>query len=382
MSVATQRIPIARPYVDESALEALRACFTTGWITMGPAVAEFEQAVGDVAGAPTIACASCTAGMHLALMAWGVGPGDEVVVPAYSFIATAHAVAQTGATPVFCDVDPDTAQIDLGSAAAAITDRTRVLLPVHLFGIPAPMDAVNALARRHGLKVLEDAACALGATYNGVPCGALGDAGSFSFHPRKIVTTGEGGALSSHDPALLEQARAQRNHGAAISGYDRHQAKAGTYPTFDLLGYNYRLTDLQARLGLVQLERIDEILGLRRAQAARYAEAFADLPGIEPLAVPAGGDPCWQSYPVRVLDGARVDAPTLREHLNERGIQAVQAAQVLPALGYYRERTGWRPGRFPAAERLDAVSISIPLFAGLTADEQARIIDAVREVCA
>jgi perosamine synthetase len=379
MTVALDRIPIARPYVDDSALEALRACFDTGWFTMGPAVAEFEEGLAGVVGTGAVACSSCTAGIHLALLAWEIGPGDEVVVPAYSFVASAHAVAQTGAVPVFCDVDATTGQMDPASAAAAIGPRTRAIMPVHLFGIPAPMDAIGALAAEHGLKVIEDAACALGATYRGVPCGALGDAGSFSFHPRKVITTGEGGALTSRDAALLDQARAQRNHGAKISGFDRHQSGQGTYPTFDFLGFNYRLTDLQARLGLSQLPKLDEILALRRGQAARYGNAFAALEGLEPLVPPEGGDPCWQAYPVRVLEQSPITPAALREHLDTRGIQAVQSAQLIPALEYYRERGDWAPGRFPAAEHLDAVSLSVPLYAGLSDADQSRVIDAVAE---
>ena len=379
MTVLTDRIPIARPYLEGDDVEALREALESGWITMGPAVAEFEERMSEIVGAAALATTSATSAMHLALLAWEIGPGDEVIVPAYSFVASAHAVAQTGATPVFCDVDPATAQIDAASAAGALSDRTRAVMPVHMFGIPAPMDAINGMAAVHGLKVLEDAACALGATYRGTPCGALGDAGAFSFHPRKVVTMGEGGTLTSADDAVLSQARAQRNHGAHISGFDRHQARQGTYPTFDLLGFNYRLTDLQARLGLVQLGRLDEILALRRAQAARYDEAFAGLEGLEPVAATEGSDPCWQSYALRVLDPAPVTPAGLREHLGERGIAAVQSGQMLPGLGYYAERTGWRPGQYPGAEHLDAVSVSIPLFPGLTEEQQERIVDAVRE---
>lgn len=379
MTVATDRIPIARPYLDNDAVEALRPCFDTGWITMGPAVAEFESEMARIVGVPAIACSSCTAGMHLALLAWGIGPGDEVIVPAFSFIASAHAVACTGATPVFCDVDPGSGQLDPQSAAAVVSDRTRAIMAVHLFGIPAPMREINQLAAAHGLKVLEDAACALGATYHGVPCGALGDAGSFSFHPRKVVTTGEGGTLTSADAALLDHAKAQRNHGARISGFDRHQSGQGAYPSFDLLGFNYRLTDLQARLGLVQLPFLDEIVGLRRAQAARYFEAFADLEGIRPLAAPEGCDPCWQSFSVHLTDEAPIAPEALREHLGTRGIQAVQSGQVLPAAEYYRDRMGWAPGAFPVAEHLVASGVSIPLFAGMTEAEQQRVIDGVRE---
>lgn len=379
MSVATDRIPIARPYVDADVVDVLRPCFETGWITMGPAVAEFEAAMADIVGAGAIACSSCTAGMHLALLAWGIGPGDEVIVPAFSFIASAHAVACTGATPVFCDVEASTGQIDPHAAAAAITPRTRAIMPVHFFGIPAPMREIDALAAVHDLKVIEDAACALGATYFGQSCGALGDAGSFSFHPRKVITMGEGGTLTSRDPELLDHARAQRNHGARISGFDRHQARNGAYPSFDLLGFNYRLTDLQARLGLAQLPHLDEIVAMRRDQAARYFAAFADLEGITPLLAGEGGDPCWQSFSVHLDESAPVDPARLRERLDERGIQAVQSGQVLPAAEYYRDRTAWRPGAFPVAERLVETGVSIPLFAGLTEAQQQRVIDGVRE---
>lgn len=377
-AIATDKIPIARPYLEGDDVEALREALESGWITMGPAVQTFEERMADILGVPALACTSATSGMHLALLAWGIGPGDEVVVPAYSFVASAHAVAQTGATPVFCDVDRRSAQIDPASAEAAIGPNTKAIMAVHLFGLPADMDAINAIARKHDLKVLEDAACALGATYHGKPCGQLGDAAAFSFHPRKVVTMGEGGILSSADPDLILQARAQRNHGAHISGFDRHQSGQGTYPTFGLLGFNYRLTDLQARLGLVQLDRLDEILRLRREQAAKYNTAFADLEGLEPLVSPEGGDPCWQSYAVRVLEQAPVDAAGLRAHLNERGIAAIQSGQMIPGLEYYAERTGWKAGDHPAAEHLDAVSVTIPLFPGLTEAQQDRIIDAVR----
>ena len=377
------RIPIARPYLDaEEALASVRACFETGWVTMGPAVQEFERELEQIVGVPAVACSSCTAGLHLAFLAWEIGPGDEVIVPAYSFVASAHAVAQTGATPVFCDVDPATGQIDPQAAAAAVTARTRAIMPVHLFGIPADMAPLRQTAKRHDLKLIEDAACGLGAFYDGVPAGALGDAASFSFHPRKVVTTGEGGALTSADETLLDHARCQRNHGARLSGFDRFQSHQGLLPTFDLLGYNYRLTDLQARVGLPQLAVLDRIVEERRAHAAHYDTALAGLDGLMPLIETDGGRACYQSYVVRVLDSAPVDVHRLREHLDARGVQAVQGGQLLPALGYYEQRSGWRPGTFPAAERLAADSLAIPLYAGLTETERERVVDGIRELWA
>lgn len=379
--IGADRIPIARPPFDVAeSLAAVTPCFESGWITMGPAVAEFEAAIAEIVGVGTVACSSCTAGMHLALLAWDIGPGDEVVVPACSFVASAHAVAQTGATPIFCDVDAATAQMDPAAAAAAIGPRTRAIMPVHLYGLPAPMDEINALARLHGLRVIEDAACALGASYKGTPCGALGDAASFSFHPRKVVTTGEGGALTSADEALLAQARAQRNHGAQMSGYDRFTAHQGALPSFDLLGFNYRLTDLQARVGLPQLARLDQIVDERRAHAAHYDAALADLEGLVPLTVLDGGHACYQSYILRVLEAAPTSPAALIEHLDGRGIQAVQGAQLLPDLGYYRESSGYRSGSFPGAEHLAARSLAIPLYAGLLESERDRVVRAIREL--
>ncbi len=381
--IAADRIPIARPPFDVAeSLAAVAPCFESGWITMGPAVAEFEAAIAEIIGVGTVACSSCTAGIHLALLAWGIGPGDEVIVPACSFVASAHAVAQTGATPIFCDVDAATAQIDPAAAAAAVSPRTRAIMPVHLYGLPAPMDEINALARQHGLKVIEDAACALGASYKGTPCGALGDAASFSFHPRKVITTGEGGALTSADEALLAQARAQRNHGAGMSGYDRFAARDGMLPSFDLLGFNYRLTDLQARVGLPQLARLDEIVNERRAHAAHYDASLADLEGLTPLTVVDGGRACYQSYILRLLDDAPTTPAEALAHLDAQGIQAVQGAQLLPELGYYRESSGYRPGLFPGAEHLAERSFAIPLYAGLTEPERDRVVRAIRELWA
>jgi len=377
--IAEDRIPIARPPFDVAeSLAAVAPCFESGWITMGPAVAEFEAAIAEIIGVGTVACSSCTAGIHLALLAWQIGPGDEVIVPACSFVASAHAVAQTGATPIFCDVDAATAQIDPAAAAAAVSPRTRAIMPVHLYGLPAPIDEINALARRHGLKVIEDAACALGASYKGTPCGALGDAASFSFHPRKVITTGEGGALTSADEVLLAQARAQRNHGAGMSGYDRFAARDGMLPSFDLLGFNYRLTDLQARVGLPQLARLAQIVDERRAHAAHYDAALADLEGLTPLAVVDGGRACYQSYILRLLDDAPTTAAEALAHLDAHGIQAVQGAQLLPELGYYRDSSGFRPGLFPAAEHLAERSFAIPLYAGLTEPERDRVVHAIR----
>ncbi len=373
------RIPVARPPIDPADLEALRPAFESGWITMGPAVQEFEAAVAKVAGADAVATTSATSAMHLALLAWGIGPGDEVIVPAYTFVASAHAVAQTGATPVFCDVDPGTLNIDAASAAAAVTERTRAIMAVHLFGTPAPMAALRAICREHELWLLEDAACALGSTLDGTPCGALGDAAAFSFHPRKVITTGEGGMLTSGDADLLTRARAQRNHGAEMSAFDRHQLGIGVYPTFDLLGFNYRLTDIQARLGLAQMARLDSILAERRRQAEHYFDALAGVDGLGLPALPAGATSCWQSFAVQVRGRSRA---AVQAHLAAGGVSAVESCQLVPALGYYATRSGYVAGAFPAAEALARNALSIPLYVGLAEADQERVVALLTEAMA
>jgi perosamine synthetase len=375
---ATTRIPITRPYVHPDDLEALREPLETGWLAMGPAVEAFEARVAEVVQTPAVAVSSATAAMHLALAGWEVGAGDEVVVPAFSFVATAHAVAHSGATPVFCDVEEASALLDAAAASALVGERTRALLPVQPYGVPASLEPLVELARRHDLRVLEDAACALGATVDGRPCGSLADASAFSFHPRKIVTMGEGGILSSADEELRARARVLRNHGASMSAYDREKA-AGRTASFDVVGFNYRLTDLQARLGLPQLDRLDEILRLRRALAAGYAERLSDLDGLLLPHVEDGAEPCWQTYVLRVVDGARIPAGELLRRLDEQGIAAIRPFHVLPALGAYREAAGWRPGMFPVAERLERESVAIPLYPGMTEDEQERVVRAIRE---
>jgi perosamine synthetase len=370
------RIPVARPPLAVDDLEALRPAFESGWITMGPAVQEFEAAVARVAGAEAVATTSATSAMHLALLAWGIGPGDEVIVPAYTFVASAHAVAQTGATPVFCDVDPRTMNIDASVAAAAVTTRTRAIMAVHLFGTPAPIDALRQVCSTHDLWLLEDAACALGSSLHDTPCGALGDAAAFSFHPRKVITTGEGGMLTSGDADLLVRARAQRNHGAGMSAFDRHQLGIGVYPSFDLLGFNYRLTDLQARLGLAQMARLDAILAERRRQAARYAETLGGIEGLVLPSLPAGAVSCWQSFAVQIRGRSRT---AVQDHLAAAGISAVESCQLVPALGYYATRSGYVAGTFPAAEALARDALSIPLFVGLAESDQERVVVGLRE---
>jgi dTDP-4-amino-4,6-dideoxygalactose transaminase len=377
--VATENIPISLPTVSSADLDCFRSALDSGWIAMGPAVAEFERRIAEITTVPSLATNSCTSAMHLALMAWGIGPGDEVIVPALSFVATAHAVAQTGATAIFCDVDPDTLAMDPAAVESLITRRTRALIPVHLYGIPAPMDELTAICARHGVKLLEDAAAALGGTYKDRAIGSLGDAGAFSFHPRKVITTGEGGMLTSTDENLMSVAKAQRNHGAGMAAYDRQQLGIGVFPSFDVLGFNDRLTDLAAALGIAQLDRFDYIASRRRLLAQRYFEGLAGLEGLWLPNVPAHSDPVWPCFVVALEEGAPLDAHGFQAHMGERRIASLQGVQLLPELGYYKVSSGFREGNFPVAERVAREAVSLPLYPDLTDTQQERVIESVRE---
>lgn len=371
------KVPISRPWFGPEEQAAVLVPLETGWVVQGPQVAAFEAAFSRFTGAAhCVATTSCTSALHLALILAGVGPGDEVIVPALTWVATANVVEMQGARPVFVDVDPVTFNLDVAQAAEAITPRTRVILAVSLFGLSADLDPLRALAQRHGLRLVEDAACAFGTTYRGVHAGTLADFGCFSFHPRKAITTGEGGMLTTQDAALAAAARSLRDHGASVSDLARHHGPAPyRLPEFDAVGYNYRMTDLQGALGVVQMTRAEEILRLRRALAANYDEA---LRGLTRLRRPSGEGHSYQSY-VTVFDGSPEERNQLMERLQEAGVSTRPGTHAVPLLGYYRERYGLRPEDFPAARDAERLSIALPLYALLTSAEQAYVVE---QLCA
>ena len=264
-------IPITKPYLGEEEAQAAAEAIRTGWIAQGPLVARFEEAIAARLGvAHVVATSNCTTSLHVALLCSGVGPGDEVICPSFSFIATANAVLYTGARPVFVDIDPRTYNIDPAAIEAAITPRTKAIIPVDQIGLAADLDAVLEIAERYHLRVIEDAAPALGATYRGRPVGAISPVTCFSFHPRKSITTGEGGAIATNDADLAARARVLRSHGASVSDLARHSATSVIIEAYEELGYNYRMTDIQAAIGLEQLKKLDAILVRRRELAERY----------------------------------------------------------------------------------------------------------------
>jgi dTDP-4-amino-4,6-dideoxygalactose transaminase len=384
-------VPISRPLFGEQELAAVQAPLRDGWVVQGPRVAEFEAKVAAFCGvAEGVATTSCTTALHVTAAALGLGPGDEVVVPAFTWVSTANVVEYCGARPVFCDVELDSFNLDPRALGDCVTGRTVGLLPVHLFGRCADMDAVGAVAARHGLWVLEDAACALGARRGGRHAGAFGRGGCFSFHPRKSITTGEGGMLITDDVQLAALARTLRDHGASRSDLARHSGPgAFRLAEYEHLGFNYRMTDIQGALGAAQMDRAAWILADRARLAARYGEALADLDWLRLPAVPAGEDHGWQAYVCLYApeepDLARAGALHERRNalmaaLELEGIATRPGTHAPVETALYRERYGLRSGQFPGAHLAERLTLALPLFAGMTDAEQERVVEALRRV--
>jgi dTDP-4-amino-4,6-dideoxygalactose transaminase len=292
-----RQIQIATPSLGEEEWQALREPIESGWLTQGPKVAAFEKAFAARHGVKhAIAVTSATTGLHLGLAALDIGPGDEVIVPAFTWVATANVVVYCGAMPVFVDVDRTTFNIDPKDLARRVTSRTKAVIPVHLFGLCADMDAVRAVLQPD-IKIIEDAACAAGAAWHGRSAGALGDLGVFSFHPRKSITTGEGGMVTTNNDKLAERVKMLRNHGASVSEEERHRGpKPYLLPEFDLLGFNYRMTDLQGAVGVVQLKKLDQFIDERARMAAQYRKELADIKWLSLPQEPENGRHAWQAF--------------------------------------------------------------------------------------
>jgi perosamine synthetase len=389
------RVPIARTSLTETEILSVLEPLRSGWLVQGPAVQEFESKWSDFTGVKhSVAVTSCTSALHLSLAAIGFGPGDEAIVPAFTWISTANVVEHLGGKVVFCDIDLSTFNIAVSEIENKITQRTKAIIPVHLFGMPAEIKLICDLARRHGLHVIEDAACGFGSRYFDQHVGTFGNSGCFSFHPRKAITTGEGGMITTNDDNLAEKARRLRDHGSAMNDRQRHLG-AQPYLLADHpdAGFNQRMTDIQAALGSAQMNRATSIVSERQRLSTRYDLAFAELEWLQIPKVPNGLIHGYQSYaclfePERVKaaletrDFSRIkDINQSRNQWMERlykdGISTRPATHAVHMLSFYQQKYLHVPEDFPNAFAANDCSISLPLFSGLVEAEQEYVIQKV-----
>lgn len=376
--VRDELLPYGRQTITDSDIAAVVDVLRSNWITTGPRVAEFEAGVATAVGASHgIAFSSGTAALHGAVFAAGLQPGDEAITSPLTFCATSNSVLYQGATPVFADVCDDTLTLDTEAARAAVTGRTRAILPVDYAGHPADLDAIMALADRHGLVVIEDAAHALGAALGGRRVGSIAHMTVFSFHPVKHLTTGEGGMVTTHDADLARRLRMFRSHGIESDPRMR-QARGQWFYEMSALGYNYRLTDIGCALGLAQLPRVAANLTRRRVLAARYADELAGIPGLRLPFTSPHADHAWHLYPVRIEPP--FDRGAVFRALRAEGLGVNVHYVPVHLHPYYRDRFGYRGGEFPVAERACAQLISLPMFHGLSDQDVTDVVAAVRKV--
>jgi perosamine synthetase len=378
----TAMIPVARPYIGAEEEQAVIEVLRSGWVTQGPRVAEFEEKFSDYIGCNySVAVSSCTTALHLALLASGIGPGDEVICPSLSFIATANSIAYTGAKPIFGDIDLATYNLDPTRLEEAISPRTKAILIVHQIGLPAEMNELLAVAAVHGLTVIEDAACAIGSEYDGKLIGKpLGTMACFSFHPRKILTTGEGGMITTSDAKLAERLRRLRQHAMSLSDVVRHNAKHISSETYDEVGFNFRMTDIQAAIGVTQLGRLADFLKRRRYLAARYTRALQNLPWLQTPVVPLNRRHNYQSYMVRLVGDFAAKRDAIMQDLLEKKISTRRAIMAAHReLPYRSER--WEHG-LPQTNLAADTGLILPLFHQMTESEQDYIIDVLHAVIA
>jgi dTDP-4-amino-4,6-dideoxygalactose transaminase len=368
-------IPVMRPWIGEEEAAAAAAAVASGWVAQGPRVAEFEEAFAASIGVDhAVAVSSCTAGLHLAMVAAGIGPGDEVIVPSLSFIATANAARYVGARPVFADVDAATLNLTPETVGPVLTDKTKAVILVDQAGVPADLEAMRKLCEPLGVVIVEDAACAAGSQYRGRPVGSGADLAAYSFHPRKLLTTGEGGMVTTPDAETAVRLRRLREHGMDVSAAQRHASRQPVIESYLETGFNYRMTDIQAAVGLVQLGKLGRMVERRRDLAARYRRLLSGLPGLTMITDPAYGQTNYQSFWVQLPDDFPMSRNELLQLLADAGVSArrgIMASHLEPA--YAAEEHA----ALGVTERVTANSLILPLFHELSHEQQDVVISSI-----
>jgi dTDP-4-amino-4,6-dideoxygalactose transaminase len=382
MPTLTRIVPVARPSFGEAEEKAVLEALRSGWVSQGPKVGEFEKRFAAYVGAEhAVAVSSCTTALHLAMIAGGVKAGDEVLCPSLSFIATANCIVYAGATPVFVDIDETTFNIDPKKIEAAITPKTKAILAVHQIGLPAALVEIAEIAKRHNLLLIEDAACGIGSEYQGQRIGApYSSLACFSFHPRKILTTGEGGMITTSDAEMAARMRRLRQHAMSVSDLARHSATKVVMECYDEVGYNYRMTDLQAAVGLVQLDKLERMLARRRELAERYTAQLSRYPWIVVPSEPAGTRHNYQSYMIRLTADAPINRDELMQQLLDRGVQSRRGVMAIHRELPYKDAR-W-DALLPVTNRVTDTSVVLPLFFEMTDEEHNYVLDCIREICA
>ena len=372
-------IPISLPVTGQEEWEALKEPIMSGWLTSGPKVREFEQLFAERHGVKhALAVTSATTALHLALVALGIKEGDEVIVPAFTWVSTANVVLYCGAKVVFVDIDPFTFNINPEDLSKRITSKTKAIIPVHLFGLCADMDKIKEIAG--DIPLIEDGACAAGASYKGTPAGGLGTIGCFSFHPRKSVTTGEGGMITTNDDKLAEIMGMLRNHGASISEEQRHHgAKPYMLPDFNALGYNYRMTDLQGAVGVVQIKKLDQFINEREKWANFYTKELDSIPWLRTPKHGADYKHGWQSF-VTFVDESKSPASRneIMELLQQQGISTRPGTHAVHMLNFYKEKFNIQPSDYPGAQAANDYSMSIPLHNRMVAEDFDYVVSVIK----
>jgi perosamine synthetase len=376
------KVPLAKPYFTRAEAAAVNKVLESGWVAQGPKVAEFEEAVRQFTGAGFArATSSCTTALHLALLALGIGPGDEVIVPSFTFVASANAIEHTGARPVFVDIDPKTFCIDPRRVEECLrwrSDKVKCIMPVHLFGLCADMGPIIGQQQRYSIPVIEDAACALGSTYYSGYAGTFGDIGCFSFHPRKLITTGEGGMLVTNDPDIADSVSSLRDHGVDVSSSKRHERGDYSPPSFNALGYNYRMSDIHAAIGLEQMKKLPWIIDMRVEIAKRYNAGLQDLECLQTPYAPKRYGHTYQSYVITLNSNEARDI--MMAKLTEKGIGTRQGTSAVHLLGYYRRKYRLESNDFPASYLADHLTLALPMYPQMTDAEQDYVIESVRQI--